>query len=369
LEPAVRERLNHALAEAFAGVGPGWAAFILRTAEATVAEALSAAALDSAPRHAASDALIVDVGRTPDAPDQVVLWLTETTVGGAGLLQALAETFAREPRTLFRALEAALEPSDLECASSALARTFLLAGDDTEIAAAVEAVRGQLGHQARAAARHALFGQLESRGVQTGRAFAVSLNARMLGVGFRREHDDVVRALLRFWEQAETRLGIELEARELAVLAVWDATVQRTASIAGLFSDRDPTGDRAGAIAALLWPRTNLLRREVLTSYNPFRAWSGSDPAMVRALLLEEDAAAVSLEHDDWCEAACSQLVEYGTVRLEAPLTRTGLLRTALVRLPATPVTVAHLKLYPALERVARDEAQMTATFVLKEQV
>jgi hypothetical protein len=61
--------------------------------------------------------------------------------------------------------------------------------------------------------------------------------------------------------------------------------------------------------------------------------------------------------------------VEYGTVRLEAPLTRTGLLRTALVRLPATPVTVAHLKLYPALERVARDEAQMTATFVLKEQV
>lgn len=369
LEPLVRERLHHALAEACAGVGEGWAAFILRTAEATMAEALSAAALDSAPRHAASDALIVDVGQAPDAPGQVVLWLTETTVGGAGLLQALAETFAREPRTLFRALEAALEPSDLECASSALARTFLLAGDDAEVAAAVDGVRGQLGHQARALARRALFDLLESKGVQTGRAFAVSLNARMLGPGFRREHDDVVRALLRFWEHAESQLGIELEARELAVLAVWEPTVQRTASAAGLFSDRDPTGDRAGAIAALLWPRTNLLRREVLSSYNPFRAWSGSDPAMVRALLLEEDAVAVSLEEDDWCEAASSQLAEYGTVRLEAPLTRTGLLRTALVRLPATPVTVGHLKLYPALERVSRDEARLTAAFVLREQV
>ena len=90
---------------------------------------------------------------------------------------------------------------------------------------------------------------------------------------------------------------------------------------------------------------------------------------MVRALLLEEDAVAVSLEDDDWCEAVSSQLAEFGAVRLEAPLARTGLMRTALVRLPATPVTVGHLKLYPALERISRDEVRLTATFVLKEQV
>jgi hypothetical protein len=191
----------------------------------------------------------------------------------------------------------------------------------------------------------------------------------MLGQGFRREHDDLVRAVLRFWESAEGQLGIELEARELAVLAIWEPTVQRAAFAAGLFSESDPTGDRASILAALLWPRTTSLRREVLSSHNPFRAPRGSDPAMVRALLLEEDAPAISLEDDRWCESAVQRLAEYGAVHLAAPLTLAALLRTALVRLPATPVTVGHLKLYPALERIARDETQLTAAFVLKEQL
>jgi hypothetical protein len=365
---SVRARLSACLTEARA-MGDGWAAFQRATLEATLAEALMAAVNAAAPRHAATDTLIVDVDPDDADSDHVSLRMTETTVGGAGVLQAIAEPFAQEPRALFRALEAALEPDDLELASANLARTYRVCGASPEVAALVAAVRGELSHAKRAAARTKLLAALRARGIETGRAFVVSLNARLLSSAMRPEHDVLVLALLDFWDRAEAHLGFEFEPREIAVLASSDPTIQALTAAASLAGAEAPAAARVAALTALLWPRTSMLRRDGLASYNPYRVGFGADPALVRALLLNPDDAVVRLDQDDWESALLERLRTAGAARLAAPLERPALLRTALVRLPAMPVTLGVLTLYPTLERVSREEDRLLASFVLKEQV
>ena len=366
-EPLVRQRLGAAMQTAF-GRGPERAAFLRRTLEATLADALLSAVTDAAPRHAAAEAMVVDVEPPMGEATRSTLWLTETTVGGAGILESIADVFALEPRRLFRALEAALEPSDLEIASGALSMACRATAEPA-VAAAMDAVRKELGHERREAARRALLDLLESRGIETGRAFVVSLNARLLAPGLRPEHDHVVRCLLALWDRVEAALGIDVEPRELAVLALDDDAVRTAADAAGLFRAATTDGERVAVLGTLLWPRTNVLRRESLVSYNPFRSWAGADPALTRALLLDGGDPPIELERPDWCSAAVARLIEAATVRVEAPLIRLELFRTALLVLPTTAVSVDHLKLYPTLERVARDEQRLIATFVLEERV
>ena len=364
----VRVRLSASLVDAQA-TGNGWAAFLRATLEATLAEALIAAVTAAAPRHVAVDTLVVDIDPDEAVPDHVSLRLTETTVGGAGVLQAIAEPFAQEPRALFRALEAALEPDDLELASATLVRAYRICGAEPEVDALVAAFRAELGHSARVAARTALLAALQARGLETGRAFVVSLNARLLASAARPEHDALVLALLDFWDRAEANLGIEFEPREIAVLASSDPVIQALTAAASLTGPETQPGARVVALTALLWPRTSMLRRDGLTSYNPYRVGVGADPALVRALLLNTDDAVVRLDQDDWETAVLERLRTAGAVRLASPLERPALLRTALVRLPATPVTLGVLTLYPTLERVSREEDRLLAAFVLKEQV
>jgi hypothetical protein len=367
-DESVRTRLSACLAAAQAK-GDGWAGFQRATLEATLAQALLAAVTAAAPRHAATDSLIVDVDPDEADPDHVSLRLTETTVGGAGALQAIAEPFAQEPRALFRALEAVLEPDDLELASATLARACRICNKLPNVAALVAAVRGELGHAERAAARTALLAALQAHGLETGRAFVVSLNARLLASAMRPEHDALVLALLDFWDRAEARLGIEFEPREIAVLASFDPTIQSLSGAASLAGAEAPAAARVAALTALLWPRTSMLRRTGLASFNPYQAGVGADPGLVRALLLDADDSVVRLDQDDWETTTLERLRSDGAVRLAAPLESPALLRAALVRLPATPVVLGALTLYPTLERVSREEDRLLAAFVLKEQI
>jgi hypothetical protein len=364
----VRVRLSANLGEAQSS-GNKWAMFLRDTLETTLADALLAAVTVAAPRHVATETLVTDIDSDGSCVDQVVLRLTETTVGGGGVLQAIAEPFATEPRALFGALEAALEPDDLELASTTLARAYRICTESPEIAALVERVRGALGHSERSAARTTLLAALQASGLDIGRAAVVSLNARLLASAMRPEHDALVRGLLDFWDRVEASVGMEFEPREIAVLAASDPGIRTLSAAASLANDDAPVGARVALLASLLWPRTSTLRREGLTSYNPYRPRTRSEPALVRALLLDTDDPVVRLDLEDWEVAVLQRLETTGTARLAVPLEARSLLRAALVRLPATPVAVGALTLYPTLERVSRDETQLLATFVLKEQV
>ncbi len=368
-KPDVLERLKENLLEALDPAATCRGLYVRKALEGTLAEGLMAAAVAATPRHAAAEAMVVDVATDPQDPASVTLWLTETTLGGAGVLQALADRFAETPRILFRGIEAALEPSDLEVAASALSRVYALANHDSEVADAIAQVRANLDHAPRAAARARLLAVLEARGIETSRAFIVSLSARMLAPGLGVLHDDLVRCLLSFWQRAEDLLGLEIDLREIVVLAAGDAMANDIAIRAGVFTSSAPSAFRAQVFAGMLWPRAPAVHRESLSSWNPYRKAIPCEPAMVRALLFDGARAAVRLEQADWLDQFSTLLAHDGAATLSSGLTDQHHLGEAIVRLQAEPIHVGALSLYPALERVAKDEDRIWATFVLREQV
>ena len=365
----VRARLHADLVEALDDASPCLADYMHRALQGTLAEGLMAAAVAATPRQASTEALLVDVSNDETQPSHSTIWLTESTVGGAGVLQALTDRFAAEPRHVFRGIEAALEPSDLEVAASALIRTYRLVADNLDVADAVAAVRGEIDHRPRAAARARLLSLLETCGVEISRAFVVSLSARILAPGLGVSHDAVVRRLLAIWTEVETRLGLELDLREIAVLAVDDAQANDLGRQAGIFTDATDAARRAAIFASLLWPRSAALHRQSLTSWNPYRDPLPCEPALVRSLLFEGARAAVPLDEDGWWRRLTELLARDGAATISAPILEPQRLGEAFVRLQATMIHVGALGLYAIVERIAKDDERVWASVILREQV
>lgn len=363
----IREQLGLLAAEAFGPPSRRRSSFLLRTLEQTLADAALAGVLEEVPAHAKADALFADVQTSPDTPNTVTIWITETSLGGAGVLQAVAETIAREPRRLFRAIEAVLEPSDLEAAASALIDTVNLVNSDADVAAAVARLRAAPSHDERARLRRDLLRKLARSGIQVSRAFAVSLAIRLLAPGTSPATDAVVQELIRHWNHAEESLGVALEPREIALLAAEHPDINRLAVGAQIFDPSMTPHERVATLWSLLWPRADAVHNASMASWNPFCSQRQSNPALVRALLLDTDGPPISMLDPGWRDLAMARLMEIGAVRIAAPLHRPELLRSAVVEFAARPIVVGHLKLYAVLERVVRAEDNLIAAFVLRE--
>lgn len=76
-----------------------YGSWLRQTLHETLAEALLQACINTAPRHAATDTLVSDFEANTDNGYGRV-WISETTLGGAGVIQAFADAFSSEPRAL-----------------------------------------------------------------------------------------------------------------------------------------------------------------------------------------------------------------------------------------------------------------------------
>lgn len=349
-------------------------AWMRRTTQETLAEALLQACINTAPRHAAIDTLVSDLEIREEG--QVArIWITETTLGGAGVIQAFADAFAREPHSLFHALEAALAPTDLELASHGLIRFLGLLEDDAEIRDMTAAVRANPDHATRAQHRERLYHALARSGVDISHALSVSLNARLLRAGMDSHTDSLLRDLISEWDRLEARFGIAIGLREFCYLAM------------GLPGTRDKlrglvartTGgpvDEGGllqVLCGLLWPRGIELRQRALQSYNPFRERRLTDPALVRSMLLAPRVSSVSTSEPGWQALLAKRLAEDGIACLVADDTysdsRAGDIRAAVVGAISAPINVGYLQFFPTVDRVDRDNASTKVTLVLREHV
>lgn len=370
--PVVRNRLR-ALAAQLVAVDPAmFGAWLRRLILETLGEAMLQACISSAPRQATVDALLVDVRDDP-ASDLASVWISETTLGGAGVLEAFAERFAAEPRLFFSALDAALVPSDLELVDGSLREILSLSVSDTEIGEQVARLRATNSHSERALLWRTLSHRLAQRGgIDLSHALSVSLNNRLLRAGSGPQLDRLLTDLQTHWDATQARFGIAVGVREYAYIASRDATLSN--AVRAFLAATLPAAAIAhvtvlSAVSSLLWPRANEVRQRVLQSYNPFRQARSTDPAIVRHLLLSRTISTVAFGDPAWETLLATAFEGQGTARLAADAGETGQFRAALVRLATTPVSVGVLQFYPAIERIERADGRILATLTLREQV
>lgn len=343
--------------------------WLRRTIQETLAEAVLQACINTAPRQAATDSLVADIEPIDHCRSRV--WITETTLGGAGVIQAFAEAFSSDPRSLFRALEAALAPTDLELASEGLKEFVKLACNDTEISDLTAKMRATADHHARAGLRRTLNEALSRRGVDPGHAFSVSLNARILRTGSSPHWDSFLALVMQSWDDLETRFGVSIGVREMCFAALQIPKI-RTALVALVRVPDHPRFTDAELIQILggiLWPRGIEIRQRTLQSYNPFRVRRVTDPALVRTLLLGVKHQIVHVGTTGWQIALVQALETSGTACLVSDRAKEKLLRSALIRAIAIPVDVGYLQFYPVIERIERTARETRALLSLREYV
>lgn len=370
--PLVRERLRALAVHLIQVDANAFGIWLRRLILDTLGEAMLQACLAAAPRQATLDALLVDIRDDP-ASASASVWITERTLGGAGVLEAFADRFAGEPRLFFSALDAALAPSDLELVDGGLREILTLTANDEEIGSQMARLRATNSHRERAALWQTLSHHLAQRGgIDLSHALSVSLNNRLLRAGSGPQLDQLLLDLQARWDALENRFGIAIGTREYAFIASRDPALSgavRAFLAATLPAAAITHVTVLSAITSLLWPRANEVRQGVLQSYNPFREVRATDPAVVRHLLSPRMIATIALVDPDWEAQLAAAFEAQGTARLIAQGQEASQLRGALVQLAATPVSVGVLQFFPVAERVERFDGRIVVTLTLREQV
>ena len=368
--PEVIDRLKALAPELDEPDPEAYGSWLRRTLHETLAEALLQACINTAPRHAAIDTLVSDLDVDVES-NLLRVWITESTIGGAGVIQAFADAFASDPRELFRSLEAALSPTDIELSSHGLKRFLFLACEDTEISDLVANLRANSEHITRNVFREKLYQALSLRGVDISHAFSVSLNTRLLRIGTGSAWDKLLLTLVEAWDQIESRFSLAIGVREFCYIALGLPGIRN--QLIDLLETQNARAlsdiDLIQVLAGLLWPRGIEIRQRVLQSYNPFRARRVTDPSLVRALLLAPNVSNIMISDPNWQQKFSSLMAEYGVVHLVAKRTAEKNLKEAIVNVVSVPIDVGFLQFFPCVESVERGAEETRITLTLREHV
>ena len=338
----------------------------------TLGEAMLQACIATAPRQATVDTLLVDIRDNPQS-QLASIWITESTPGGAGVLEAFAQRFSAEPRLFFTALEAALAPSDLELVDTGLREIVALGLEDQDIGDRIAELRSTNSHNERAELWRALSHRLTAKGgIDLSHALSVSLNNRLLRAGSGPLLDQLLLDLQAHWDALEVQFGIAIGLREFAYISSKDSTI--SAAVSAYLAQTLPTAALGqvtvlAALMSLLWPRANEVRKRVLQSYNPFREGLSIDPAIVRSLLVSRTVATIELSEPEWLVMLTAAFESRGSVRLVADSHNAAELRSALVILVATPISIGVLQFFPNVERLERFDGRIFVSLTLRDQV
>lgn len=343
----------------------GWYPWLRTRFVQTVAAAVHAAAQLVCFDFDAEDDLVVDVTDPGDGP--ATAWLTETSVGGGGIVEALHGRYAADPRRFWTLVLGALEPGDLESVDLALRRALSALRGEPEVTAAADAYRKESSPEGMLASWRQLLTALSRRGVAPVHATVVALANRLLRPGTSDATDEAVADALQGWEAHEATLGFALDHRTAcAVLADDDALRERLArAVPGAAS----AGDIRWAfttLLGLLWVPAEALRASALSA--PSRSWPV--PATERTLVLDQLAGAtrrVDLASPDWRAEVHGHLASGGRCLLGAASDRESDLKLALITLAVEPVEVGALHVYPRVGGLRRTGDRIEVELELSE--
>ena len=368
--PEIVERLERLAPNLWMLNESDWASWLYGRVHETMGEALLTVAYDSVPQHTPEGALFLDLSRgVPDDSPDGEIWITESTLGGAGVIEALSDVVMANPRQFLRSLEAAVAPDPIELVARDLERLVQLLGEDDELTLCVAQVREGDDHEGRIRAMDHLFDAMSRRGFSVGEELKGAINHRLLRAGVSPATDSLLADLIASWRLWEQELGIAMDLRLFSWVVslhsefgprVREVIESHTFVTVGL-------AESANVLSGLLWQRTAETRERVYHSSEPFREQGFTDPSLIRDLLLSEGPEVVDFESPSWKEDLASALANAGIASLQMIHGNDGELAADLFSLLAEPIEMGYLLLYPVVVGVNRNEEGTRVTFALRE--
>ncbi|WP_240497447.1 protein DpdJ [Streptomyces hirsutus] len=325
----------------------------LDTLAAAILEAVTRACPDARDQDLTLD-VVPGAGSVTDQ-----IWISETSEGGLGVVEKLAETYGRDPARFWSLVSTALRPNSFEQTDArltSLLRHVVEAEPNGELAQAMSEMRGAVSAQNSQDALNRIRSAWTDLDGAPRHGDVASLAMRLLRRGSDSLTDATALALVKAWDQLEVATRIEVDSRVIAY-AVGAGKVQLPRKI---------SPDQA---FSMLWPRGDQARNYHLDSYQPYRAVD--NPQILDRLL----AAAVHTEawprldatSSDWQSSYAQLLSSHPAVEVVAPLDRPDLLRDVMLTIPVLRVDRGDLKLFGEVTQVHRDSREAVVKAVIKE--
>ncbi|MCB9759491.1 MAG: DEAD/DEAH box helicase [Alphaproteobacteria bacterium] len=352
-----------------------WEPWLARRYTSTLASALLEAAQQLCPELDAGDLCPdIDPGVRGERPsDHHELWLTENTVGGGGVIEALFRSYTADPRRFFDLLDASLGPTDFEDIHTELQLLLEVVHEDTPRS---EQLRGAL-RDCRAAGRHQdhvqaqthLRQTLSQHGFRTSHPVVTALQARVLRPGSSPKTDRLLLDLLRRWDGLEQLLGVEVDAHVLAYLSSDGTELDEALSeLAGPQHGHQDAQWRFDTIYGLIWPRGGAVRARALAAYNPYHPLPESDRLLVLSVS-ERSRVEVGLGEPRWMERLQAALIDEGLAVLTASHAERPELGAAIRELLVRPLEVGFLISYPRVRGVTQEGRRLALVLEIPEVV
>jgi hypothetical protein len=307
------------------------------------------------------DGLTVDIDPGPGSDDDVLpaeeadqeVWIAETSAGGIGLIETFLSAYAEDPRRFYLLIASALRASEHELVDHQLGR-LLRSVSDGYLSEAIAAYRDGQSNESSTQAMARLRRVLRARGFALFHGYVSALANRVLRPGTSAASDEFLLNTLDEWNDAEARLGIEIDPIAVAYARSRDETIDNVMSAVGL---EPPTDNRSAwrhnMIYSVLWPRGARVRRGSLDLYNPYARLPDPERLLL-AEYLDEGVARVVVLEERWRETALARLGEFGAVTLLCPVERGDLFADALNFLATNPVISDYLSVFARLGTLRR---------------
>lgn len=324
--------------------------------KSTLGGALLDACRQLCPQFDIDDLILdIDAGAPIDKVDNTEeiheIWITESTIGGGGVIEEILTRYAADPANFFRLATSALEPSDFEIVDSELTRLLELIETNDEINNAVAEARVAEGYNELKQASDNLRKALSEQGILVTHPVITAINARILRPGSTPQTDKLLLDLIHLWHQEEARLGIEIDARVFAYIASSNNNLDQALQHLGLVQPNPYW--RFQVIYGLLWARGNTISSRALSSYNPFIALPEPDREILLNVLQASECI-IMLDETDWRQQIETAFNCGMSVLLIGRPEALEELKLAILQLVAEPIELGFLQVYPLVEGVQR---------------
>ena len=342
---------------------------------ATLVVALRDAAQQLVPELDADD-LCPDIdggvrGASAVADNEV--WLTENTLGGGGVVEALHGAYTRDPRRFFDLVDAALAPTDFEDVHIELVLLLNWLHEESDrgdnIREAFTAVRGSWSHTELLESQGRLRQKLSAYGFRTSHSIMTALHARVLRPGSSQKTDRLLLQLMQRWETTEERLGIEVDAHVFAYLCSDSEDLEEALHETGSkLGHTDLAQWRFDTLYGLLWPRGAAVRAHGLQAYNPYQPLPETDRLLV-VHTQQRQRRTIRLGSPRWESLLQEILAEDGIAALQAPLEQRGELADAIRELVAVPVDLGFIMGFPQVRALTQEGRELSLVLEIPEVV
>ena len=342
-----------------------WLAWLRTRYVQTMAAAWQAAAQQTCPDFDADLDSVVDVDQVEDGPTASFV-LSDSTVGGGGMLEALTTRISEDPRQFDYLVVAALQPSDLEEADRSMRRSLMLLDSVADVAETAQGFRLASAGE-RLATWQDVLTVLAAHGVSPAHATVTTLASRIFRAWSSPTSDDVLRNCLNRWEDIEARAGFAIDHRSICMTLAAEPEIR--AGLAKAVPDANDPSEQwtRSVLQGLLWPSAEARRAQSLVASNRFVTEA---PMTERTLVLDtlpDPITDIDVDDQRWPALLAERIATSGRCRLISGTDDRIRLKQALQHLVTNPIELGWLHVHPCVEATARRDGLLSVDVTLEE--